>query len=55
MIYQFSGRQIPLLSDVGGKAKALIETLNAGFPVPEGIALSVDFFEQWLNEIKSSK
>jgi rifampicin phosphotransferase len=55
MIYNFNKKQVPKLSEVGGKAKALIETTKAGFPVPEGIALSVSFFEQWLKEVKSSK
>jgi len=55
MIYNFNKKQVPKLSEVGGKAKALIETTKAGFPVPEGLALSVDFFEKWLKEIKSSK
>ncbi len=55
MIYYFSGTTAPQLSQVGGKAKALIETTQAGFPVPEGLVLSVDFFEPWLNDIKESE
>ncbi len=54
MIYNFNEKNVPRLDEVGGKAKALIETTNAGFPVPEGIVLSVDFFKPWLDEIKSS-
>lgn len=54
MIYQFSKNEVPSLSQVGGKAKALIETTKAGFPVPEGFALSVQFFTPWLQEIKDS-
>lgn len=54
MIYNFNIDIIPKISEVGGKAKALIETTKAGFPVPEGIALSVDFFAPWLLEIKRS-
>lgn len=54
MIYNFNGKNIPKLNEVGGKAKALIETTGAGFPVPEGIALSVAFFKPWLDEIKAS-
>ncbi len=42
-------------AEVGAKAKALIETTNAGMPVPEGIVLSVSFFKEWLYEIKASK
>lgn len=52
MIYNFNTEIKPDLSQVGGKAKALIETTKAGFPVPEGIVLSVEFFENWLVEIK---
>lgn len=55
MIFEFSTKINPALNQVGGKAKALIETANAGFPVPEGIVLSVAFFEEWLSEIKASK
>ncbi len=54
MIYHFTEKMTPGLSQVGGKAKALIETTQAGFPVPEGIALSVAFFQPWLDDVKSS-
>ncbi len=54
MIFLFSAKKVPILSQVGGKGKALIETHGAGFPVPEGIVLSVDFLSPWLKEIKSS-
>lgn len=55
MIFEFKTDDVPSLSQVGGKGKALIETTNAGFPVPKGIVLSVDFFDEWLKEIKSSE
>lgn len=55
MIYKFNTDRIPELSQVGGKAKALIETTKEGLPVPDGIVLSVKFFEPWLGEIKKSK
>jgi pyruvate,water dikinase len=45
MIYSFSQKQVSMLSEVGGKAKALIEMTNAGFPVPKGFVLSVSFFD----------
>jgi len=54
MIYSFNEKYVPKLNEVGGKAKALIETSGAGFPVPEGLALSVQFFKPWLDEVKSS-
>src|SRR6056297_239318 len=55
MIYLFNYDKEVRLAEVGGKAKALIETTNAGMPVPEGIVLSVSFFKEWLDEIKASK
>jgi pyruvate,water dikinase len=55
MIFYFSETTVPQLSQVGGKAKALIETTQAGFPVPDGLVLSVEFFEPWLNDIKESE
>lgn len=55
MIYLFKESSIRPISQIGGKAKALCETTNAGFPVPEGIVLSVEFFEPWLRQIKESK
>ncbi len=54
MIYHFDNNQVPKLSNIGGKAKALIETSVVGMPVPEGFVLSTEFFESWLNEVKNS-
>ena len=53
-IYKFDAKKVPKLNKVGGKAEALIETTAAGFPVPEGIVLSVNFFDKWLTKIKES-
>ncbi len=55
MIYEFKTKKVPSLSQVGGKAKALIETTKAGFDVPEGFVLSVEFFDSWIREIKSTE
>ncbi len=55
MIYNFNEKQVPKLSQVGGKAKALIETSIADMPVPSGLVLSVEFFTNWLNFVKSSE
>lgn len=52
-IYSFRTNEEPNLSKVGGKGKALIETSKAGFPVPKGFVLSVDFFEPWIQKIKA--
>lgn len=53
MIYPLSSKIIPSLFQVGGKAKALIETTQAGFNVPEGFVLAVEFFQPWTDQIKS--
>jgi phosphohistidine swiveling domain-containing protein len=42
------------LSEVGGKALSLIESTQAGFPVPGGFVLTVSFFKPWLQSIKST-
>lgn len=55
IIYQFNTKKVPQLSEVGGKAKSLIETTKVGLNVPEGFVLTVKFFTPWLKEIKSSK
>ena len=53
-IYPFTTNETPLLTEVGGKAKSLISTTQSGLPVPEGIALTVAFFEPWTVEIKAT-
>lgn len=55
MIYNFASEQVPALSQVGGKAKALIEMTKAGFRVPEGFVLSADFFKEWIQDIKKTE
>ena len=55
MIFPFNYNKELKLAEVGGKAKALIQTTNAGMPVPEGIVLSVLFFHEWLQDIKASE
>lgn len=55
MIYQFNEKEIPNVPQVGGKAKALMEMTGAGFPVPPGFVLSVEFFDDWLNQVKGSE
>lgn len=54
-IYSFSSKTIPHLLEVGGKAKALIEMTNAGFPVPNGLVLTVEFFTPWIEKIKETE
>jgi phosphohistidine swiveling domain-containing protein len=55
-VYAFSGTDddggVSELSDVGGKAQALIQSTKAGFPVPQGFVLSVEFFQPWMNIVQ---
>ncbi len=53
MIYTFDTMELPSLSQVGGKAGSLIETTRAGFHVPEGFVLAVEFFHPWIDDITS--
>ncbi|BBM82156.1 phosphoenolpyruvate synthase [Candidatus Uabimicrobium amorphum] len=50
--YHFHDKPTTDIAQVGGKAQALIETTAAGFPVPPGFVLSVDFFMPWLEHVK---
>lgn len=54
MIYRLNDKIIPSISEVGGKAKALMETSLQGQPVPSGVVLGVGFFEEWLKHVKSN-
>ncbi|WP_430885940.1 PEP/pyruvate-binding domain-containing protein [Fusibacter sp. JL216-2] len=53
MYYNFDSKKIPSIQTVGGKAHSLIKLTNAGFNVPEGAVLTVEFFNGWLNELRS--
>jgi pyruvate,water dikinase len=55
MIYNFSTTEKPALNVVGGKAKSLIATTQAGLPVPGGLALTVAFFQEWTDKIKAGE
>lgn len=54
MIYRFNTYKALAISEIGGKAKSLIEMTKAGLNVPEGFVLSVHFFKPWIKEIKAS-
>ncbi|WP_240839451.1 PEP/pyruvate-binding domain-containing protein [Acidaminobacter sp. JC074] len=51
--YEFSTKEFPEIKEVGGKALSLITMTKMGFNVPRGMVLTVDFFSDWLNELKS--
>ena len=53
MIHPFSANDAPSLGEVGGKARSLIEATAAGFKVPAGFVLDVDFFQPWLDEVRA--
>ncbi len=54
MIISFTSKETPILSQVGGKAQSLISTTQAGLPVPEGLALTVEFFQPWTDQVKAT-
>ena len=53
MFHPFSTTPTPALGQVGGKARSLIEATAAGFNVPAGFALDVNFFQPWLDEVQA--
>ncbi|MEO2198897.1 MAG: PEP/pyruvate-binding domain-containing protein [bacterium] len=55
MIHTFSAQPVPPLDQVGGKARSLIEATGAGFPVPDGFVLGVDFFREWIETLESGE
>lgn len=42
-------------AQVGGKGYSLIKMTGGGFPVPEGMILSVGFFDDWLRQLAGMK
>jgi pyruvate,water dikinase len=55
MLHFFNTKKEPILTEVGGKAKSLIDTTKAGFEVPDGFVLTVAFFEEWLDDLMNRK
>lgn len=53
MIHPFSVADAPSLGAVGGKARSLIEATAVGFNVPTGFVLDVEFFQPWLEQVRS--
>lgn len=54
MIYLFNEKENINISQIGGKGKALLQTYQATFPVPEFIILSVDYLDPWFETITHS-
>ena len=55
MIYKFNTKAAHETSEIGGKAKSLIQMTQAGFNVPDGCVLSSDFFKSWIDAIKKTQ
>ena len=53
-IVSLSSEIAPEISAVGGKAASLIRLSQAGFNVPDGFVLKVDFFRQWNQQLSAS-
>jgi rifampicin phosphotransferase len=53
-IFKFPGGSDATLAQVGGKGLSLIKSNNAGLPVPPGFVLAVDFFQPWLEALKTT-
>ena len=54
-VFPFSTVSATTPDQVGGKASSLIDVTRAGFNVPPGVVLSVNFFSSWLEEVESSE
>ena len=54
MIRPFSETPVPPSARSGGKARSRVEATAAGFNVPAGFVLDVDFFQPWLDEVRAS-
>ena len=54
MTYQFKSSESPEISQVGGKALALITMTREGMTVPQGFVLTVEFFEPWIIALKAT-
>ncbi|MBX9669907.1 MAG: hypothetical protein K2X93_19955 [Candidatus Obscuribacterales bacterium] len=55
MIISFPGAITAQLNKVGGKGQSLIRMTQLGLPVPPGFVLTVDFFQEWMDELKLSE
>ncbi len=48
-IHFFNNKNLPQISQVGGKGYSLIKMTQAGLRVPPGFVLSVNFFKPWID------
>ena len=54
LINEMSNEKVTV-SSVGGKGYSLIQMTKYKFNVPPGIVLTVQFFKQWIEELKTSQ
>ena len=50
-----NSKKIPEITKVGGKGYSLIKLNSLNINVPPGIILTVDFFKEWIEEIKKTE
>lgn len=55
LVYFFPGGTEAPLAAVGGKGFSLMRTAAELLPVPPGFVLAVDFFREWLDQLKTSR
>ena len=53
-IIHLNSKKIPLISEVGGKGHSLIKLSSLNLNVPNGIILTVDYFQEWIKTIEKS-
>ena len=54
-IVYINSKVLPEISEVGGKGYSLIKLSSLNLNVPNGIVLTVNFFNEWINKIKASE
>ena len=53
-IIHLNSNKIPLISEVGGKGHSLIKLSSLNLNVPNGIILTVNYFQDWIQTIEKS-
>ncbi len=53
-VFKFPGGPTAQLAEVGGKGLSLIKSSESGLPVPPGFVLAVEFFSEWLEQLRKT-
>lgn len=53
LLWRFDEKNIPCISEVGGKGYSLCFMTSKGLQVPPGFILTTNFFEVWVDQLKS--